>query len=900
MEKPERFYFFMLVSPEHYESFDRYVPGAEYLEVVRGLLPAHWTLQRAKVWFQAAPEQLRLPVQGWKIHVSARLEDARAVLTRTAAICVSRGVAFKFALDARVLNLMNSKGWSRAQGAKFLTLYPTSRTEFAGLLEEMYAALREFRGPYILSDRRYRDAQVLHYRYGGIAGESMLNPQGDRTAVLRAPAGDRVPDVRAPYWHLPEWESEPFAPPPENGEDDALLDCRYRVEGALGFSMSGGVYLATDLDSDHLVVIKEARPHTSQDRHGQDAVAHLRREYRLLQRLADLRVAPRPLAFFNEWEHAFLVEEYLPGMHLGQFTTWKNPILTNDRSAAARQAYAHTLLHLWTRLAEAVAAAHARGVVLGDLSVMNVMVTDAHGEDLRLIDLEGAWQPGEDPPAHLRTPGFCAPEQRRGDSSFESDRYALGAVMLASLFPVTALIELDAGKAESLIRTFAYEMRLPAAAANVLRGLMNPEPALRLPAAQAARDLQACPPDAAPPAAPTLPRLPLERIVSQLLASMDPSRPDRLFPADPGVFFTHPLSVAYGASGVAHALLRINGEVPPELRAWMLQASCHPERCAPGLYCGLSGIGWVMLDLGLEDVGLRLLDEAAAHPLRASLPGVFAGLAGQGLADLYAHICTDRAPLLKRALSAAETLLGRAHDGAQGLHWTDEEGRPNLGYAHGTSGIALFLLYLWRVSGRDDLLEAARRALVYCVSCLQPTRGDALGVPRPDEDPGRQVVTHYWQDGSAGVATALLRYQHATADRRFEAATRALLGDVSRRFTAFPGLFQGLAGLGNTLLDAYQMLGDPGYLTAAQEVADGLSLFALERPHGLAFPGEQLLRVSYDYGTGAAGIALYLDRLEAAARGETVANFNFLLDVLLPETASLPPSGCGAGSLEVS
>lgn len=50
------------------------------------------------------------------------------------------------------------------------------------------------------------------------------------------------------------------------------------------------------------------------------------------------------------------------------------------------------------------------------------------------------------------------------------------------------------------------------------------------------------------------------------------------------------------------------------------------------------------------------------------------------------------------------------------------------------------------------------------------------------------------------------------------------------------------------------------------------------RTYGIAFPGEQLLRISTDFGTGAAGIGLYLHRL---AHAGSVGNPNFFVDALL-------------------
>src|SRR5213079_70260 len=64
----------------------------------------------------------------------------------------------------------------------------------------------------------------------------------------------------------------------------------------------------------------------------------------------------------------------------------------------------------------------------------------------------------------------------------------------------------------------------------------------------------------------------VEQTARYLLRTADPARADRLWPADPFVFSTNPLSVAYGACGPALFLHRTGrlGEMPAGALAWML------------------------------------------------------------------------------------------------------------------------------------------------------------------------------------------------------------------------------------------------------------------------------------------------------------------------------------------
>ena len=106
-----------------------------------------------------------------------------------------------------------------------------------------------------------------------------------------------------------------------------------------------------------------------------------------------------------------------------------------------------------------------------------------------------------------------------------------------------------------------------------------------------------------------------------------------------------------------------------------------------------------------------------------------------------------------------------------------------------------------------------------------------------------------------------------------------LMPDTFRDYTAFPTLFTGLAGLGDLQLDVFGFTGDDRYRSEAIQITEGILRFQIEKPDGIAFPGEQLTRISTDFGSGSAGIALFLSRL--ANEENKHPSFNFMLDDLL-------------------
>ena len=880
--------YYRIVSPEWFESFARYEFDKGFFSLVESILPQGWQLQRNHVWCEAVSPKVQLPKQGWKIHVSATPQNAKLVLESVATTCFEKEATFKFALDQHLLVYMCSKGWAREASGKFLTVYPSNDEHFLELLEELYNRLREYDGPYILSDKRYKDAKVLHYRYGGFTGESILNVSGERSFILTSPDGEVIPDIRTPYFSPPGWARDPFQESKSGSVASLLLNNgRYRVERPLGFSVTGGVYLATDFHNDILVVIKEARPYTAVGWDGNDAVQALKKEFRILRKLSGMGVTPEPIEMFSDWEHLYLVEEYINGMHLGQFTISSNPLIRGKESSEDIRIYVEKLRKIWTRLAHMIETAHNAGVVLGDLSLLNVINTNVVDTELRLIDLEAAWEGGVDTPSNIRTPGFFLPVEQESRKK-EDDYYAFGSVMLGTLFPVNNLFDVEPKARVPFANALAKDFRLSQQVSKFISDCMNSD-AMKRPNPNSVSALVNTSsfytniPVVQDMSADDELVKTLEGITEYIFASVDINRQDRLYPADPIVFHTNPLSIAAGAVGVSYSLKKLMGEVPQSHMDWILSKPINAEHYPPGLYFGLSGIAWGLLEIGVQDIALKVLDAARKHTLLYETFDLFFGASGYGLACIKAYNVTGNQKWLDHAVEIGDWLLVSGVRDARGYYWTDK-GKVWLGYARGASGVALYLLYLFLASGEKRFYTAGVEALKFDVSYLSEVQTGHLSIPRgPIALSGspRVVFTHYWFDGSAGVGTVLLRFWNYSKQPQYLETLRHLFPDVNRKYTVFPGLFKGLAGLGNFLLDAYEITGEASYYSNARKVANGINLFKVQRGGGTAFPGEQLYRLSTDFGTGSAGIGLFLNRL--VYFDEKPKNFNFTLDELLPQ-----------------
>ncbi|NEE59491.1 lantipeptide synthetase, partial [Streptomyces sp. SID8455] len=103
---------------------------------------------------------------------------------------------------------------------------------------------------------------------------------------------------------------------------------------------------------------------------------------------------------------------------------------------------------LYGKVERAVEAVHARGVVISDLHMSNVMV-DEESSRIALLDFEAASPVADRRRQIVANPAFVAPPDRRGT---DIDRYALACLRLALYLPLTTLFGIDRTKAAGLAR----------------------------------------------------------------------------------------------------------------------------------------------------------------------------------------------------------------------------------------------------------------------------------------------------------------------------------------------------------------------------------------------------------------------------------------------------------------
>jgi hypothetical protein len=204
--------------------------------------------------------------------------------------------------------------------------------------------------------------------------------------------------------------------------------------------------------------------------------------------------------------------------------------------------------------------------------------------------------------------------------------------------------------------------------------------------------------------------------------------------------------------------------------------------------------------------------------------------------------------LWSEVLAVADVVSDRLGDeAAVGEVSGDESGYAGL--IRGSSGPALLFVKLYERTKEPVYLDLARTALGQDLRRTIVRDDGAIGV-----NEGWRTMP-YLADGSVGIGMVIDEFLvHRQDDALADAAAR-IRGAAESQFYIEPGLFYGRAGM-ILYLSRKRPLGQG----PSDPVVDGhirrLSWHALSYEGHLAFPGEQLLRLSMDLASGTAGVLL--------------------------------------------
>lgn len=796
-----------------------------------------------------------LPLQGFKLHVSARIDNAELIKSIVLQYCWENGLVCKF-VNRKSLLVVLGKSTERSAYGKFFTLYPP-QDRWLTVGHALADLLSEFKGqaPVILSDRQIGQS-IVSYRYGvfeGIAVNTATDLRVETTRMLRNPrTGELIQDIRQPWFELPEWVSDPE---PTNKEevfdpDNLMLNGCYQIQKAVSFSASGGTYLVNETTTDKKFLVKESRPHVAVDlKNEKDATDRLVHEFQMLKAIP-AGIGPAAVEMFEQEENRFLAIEFIAG----------------DSLSKVRSLPVERIVKIGFQLASAVRDLHAAGYGHGDVNPNNILVID-DDDFVKLVDFEASHKIGELPPSEVRTPGFSPHLSESETKKFgSSDIYGVGATLLYLIAPkdLNDILEFFPEAVDRYLTLAERQDAIPKGlgplisdclsadpptASELCKRIANTEPKGKMPVRTAAElDIIRETPERL--------RSDAVKMMRYAQAKSDFTNNNHCFPAHPAAFETNHLNLAYGVTGTGLAFYECGRRFEDEsfietssaVLKWVKTQNIYgryPEDTVipPGLYIGRSGIALFMARLGDIELASEIIKSVIpdVREGKAVLPaGLFTGDSGVALACLHMFDQTGDQYFLDSAIDIRRERID------------DTKENASLGFGlRGTAGVAMLDLALYNHTGDSDTLDAGFKKIEKILS-----NASAIAKLRPDIY------------GRAGIVSCLRQfYQHVRQPSLVQEIQEFILkilpsdGDYIRQ-AVLPGL-ESAAGIGTAMLDTLPLFEDSNvryaYLETLLAIVEMIEVFIKDEGGDGISIWEP--RVATNFFNGATGIALFLVQL---------------------------------------
>lgn len=253
------------------------------------------------VFLQINKSAASLPRQGFKIHVSATLQNYQVILDKVYDLSCENNFTFKYISNYSLLEQYLGGTGPLWMTGKYITIYPETESRFEKLIRTIYDLVGKEDGIPIFTDQAFRDSKNVYYRYG------IINSDDDFIRDERNNKLYRDHELRT--YQLPSFVKEPFES--KNEHKLETIGKKYLLKGIISRKSSGGVYRAQDIYGRD-VVIKRAKYRFKDSE--ETAIQKLQNERKNLINWEKYDFIPKVLDSFYEQKDFFLVESYIKGV----------------------------------------------------------------------------------------------------------------------------------------------------------------------------------------------------------------------------------------------------------------------------------------------------------------------------------------------------------------------------------------------------------------------------------------------------------------------------------------------------------------------------------------------------------------------------------------------------------
>jgi CHASE2 domain-containing sensor protein/tRNA A-37 threonylcarbamoyl transferase component Bud32 len=298
---------------------------------------------------------------------------------------------------------------------------------------------------------------------------SQLNEPAGAPTLVSANTANTSNTARTQPSLRPELQNQQAA-------DSSLLKGRYRLVNQLGRGGFGVTYLAQDTQrpKDPTCVVKKLNPNAASIEEFDFAKQLFLREAEMLEDLGNHDQIPRLLAYFDQANEFYLVQEYIEGTVLNQEIGEGQPLPEP------------TVIALLKDVLTVLEFIHSRGVIHRDIKPAN-LIRRASDQRIVVIDFGAVKQlqstvnfkPGTamEAATMIGTRGYSAPEQfLEGQPVFSSDLYSLGMTAIQAL---EGLSLTDLQKITAVDADWPPQLQIRQPLAAILTKMIQPNPSDR-------------------------------------------------------------------------------------------------------------------------------------------------------------------------------------------------------------------------------------------------------------------------------------------------------------------------------------------------------------------------------------------------------------------------------------
>ena len=769
-------------------------------------------------WFIVRHKSCKKIHSGWKIHISASLQNAIEILNIVTPILLSFKFTFKITKNLDFLAYLNNGSNSKQQVGKFITIYPDEEKIALELMQVLHKATQHLKSPRIMTDIQFKENSIIYYRYGAFLAEYCQTLWGSLLPLMEI-QGKKVFDFKNPHAEEYKIINNPFQEEASQKENNELVLPQGLIKCAVLLKTSTTeTLLCLDVKNKRRCILKISEANTATDTLENDAASRLEIEAYILKQLS-LQIDGVPQYYSSMWqgtEAYCLIMEDVAGINLHSYLQNR---ISNQKPISMRR-----LIKIANNLARIIMEMHDKEIIHADLKLGNIiLLANSH---IKLIDFNSACDvKNQKIIATCGSIGFSTINRSLGNKpAFSDDIYGYGAVLYYLFGQVNPDIRpLENGQKKIELRRLNQsiphyiEDLVNACLSETINNFKEIIDCLRNKKCNKNFQLS----QTKEHDDNYLLKLQfLER--AYLLKGYDEDK--HSYEYSPVLIGMNKITDLRGVAGTVLALstsfiATASTQYLDDIRviSKILLQEKLPYNTIPGLYVGESGKALALLyaahslndkDL-LESAELRIKD-ANDQPFQSV--DLFNGLAGRLRVNLIFYLITKNNYYLTVAEKMVSHLCSVKVETDQEIFWYNPTIRSTaddfcedkdhllLGYAHGVAGIADSLLDYYLIVPQESTKHLLIKVVKYLIALAVPCLAGA-GLWWSDEVNNKPLLS-FWCHGGAGIGVFIARaMRYKIIEQNDELIKKIILPMVHFAKGGAPILCHGIAGTIESLLD---------------------------------------------------------------------------------------------------